>query len=234
MPRLAVARPATAVLQVAELTAIAHAADDEPAFRAEMNLPVRVSDDLRARLRHVDALVATAAPRAGPAAATLDARVLTWRLLWALKIRVLRLEGGDAADRTAAVASLRGHTPDGTAAQADDLFARLVDLAGHYASTGAKVTRDQLVADAAIPPVEPAARGRLSADAMLRGPIDHLGMTQQLADADALYDSDPAAAAAGYAVVADALHPRPTPRMRPASGPGRPRPPARPATTPAR
>jgi hypothetical protein len=202
---LIVAVPSPALEQVTRLASIAHAAADEPAFRAEVARAVRVHEELRTRLPHIDALVAQAAANAGPAAAALAPEVLTWRVLYAVQVRVLRLEDGDTADRTAAVNELRRLTAERTPAAGDNLFSQLAKLAGRYARTGAEVTRDKLYADLGIPLADRPARGPVSAEAMLRGPVAHLGMAQQLDHADDQYEIDPAAAAAGYAVVANAL-----------------------------
>ena len=150
----------------------------------------------------------------------IDAGVLTWRVLHALQVRALRLEGGDVADRTHAVSRLRLLTADGTAATGDDLFARIAELAGQYASAGAEVSSDRLRADLGIPLLQPQPRSRprVSADAMLRGPVADLGLAQQLNNADEKYDSDPAAAAGLYGLVADKLQSSPyashAPRIR--------------------
>lgn len=45
----------------------------------------------------------------------------------------------------------------------------------------------------------------MAADAVLRGPVAHLGLAQRLRDADDAGDTSPATAAAGYGEVADAL-----------------------------
>jgi hypothetical protein len=209
---LAVAVPSPAITQLRELTVIAGAAADEAGFRADVGLAGRADQRARSRLVHVDALIASAAQQAGTVAAGIDAQVLTWRVLHCLKVRELRLEGGDFADRTHAVSRLRLLTPDGTAAAGDDLFARIAGLAGQYASTGAEeVTADQLHADLGIPLFQPQSRSRprVSAIAMLRGPVAHLGLALKLDDADDKYDTDPAAAAGLYGVVADKLQSSP-------------------------
>ena len=204
---LAVAVPSPAVTQLRELTVIAGAATGEAGFRAEVGRAGRVDQGVRTRLVHVDALIGSAAKQAGTAAAGIEPGVLTWRVLHCLQVRVLRLEGGDVADRTHAVSGLRLLTADGTAAAGDDLFARIAELAGQYSSTGADVSADQLRADLGIPLIQPQPRSRprVSADAMLRGPVAHLGLAQQLNEADEKYDTDPAAAAGLYGLVADKL-----------------------------
>ena len=217
---LAVAVPSPAVIQLRELTVIASAAPDVAEFRTEVELPGRADDSVRSRLVHVDALIASAAEQAGAAAAGIDAGVLTWRVLHCLKVRVLRLEGGDFADRTLAVSRLRLLTADGTAAAGDDLFARIAGQAGQYALTGAEVSADQLRADLGIPLLraQPRSRPSVSAGAMLRGPVAHLGLAQQLDDADSKFETNPAAAGGIYGVIADKLRSSPyaphAPRIR--------------------
>jgi hypothetical protein len=208
---LGVAVPSPAVTQLRELTVIASAATNEAEFRTEVGLPGRADRDVRSRLVHVDALIASAAKHAGTAAADIDATVLTWRVLHSLKVRVLQLEGGDFADRTHAVSRLRLLTADGTAAAGDDLFGRIAGLAGQYASTGATVSADQLRADLGIPLIHPRPRSRprVSAGAILRGPVAHLGLAKQLDDADGKFETDPATAGGIYGVIADKLQSSP-------------------------
>jgi hypothetical protein len=202
---LAVAVPSPAVTQLRELMVIASATADEAEFRAEVRLPGRTNRDVRSLLVRVDALIASAAEQAGTADIAPEA--LTWRVLHCLKLRELRLESGNFADRTHAVSRLRLLTADGTAAAGDDLFARIAGLAGQYASTGAVVTENRLRADLGTPlgHLQPRSRPAVSADAMLRGPVAHLGLAQQLDDADGKLETDPAEAAGIYGVIADKL-----------------------------
>ena len=217
---LAVAVPSPAITQLRELTVIASAATDDAGLRDEVGRANRVDQSVRTRLVHVDALIGSVVKQAGTAAADIAAEELTWRVLHSLQVRVLRLEGGDVADRTHAVSRLRLLTADGTAAAGGDLFARIAELAGQYASTGAEVSANRLRADLGIPLIQlqPRSRPRVSADAMMRGPAGHLSLAQQLDDADAKYDTDPAAAAGIYGVVADKLQSSPyalhAPRIR--------------------
>ena len=179
---LAVAVSSPAISQLRELTVIASAAPDEARFRADVALPRRTDRGERSRLVHVDALIASAAQQAGGPAAGIGAGELTWRVLRFLKVRELRLEGGDYTDRAHAVSRLRQLTPDLTPAAAEDLFMRIAGLAGRYASTGADVDARQLRADLGTPLgyLQPRSRPRVSAGAMLGGPVAHLGLTQQL------------------------------------------------------
>ena len=208
---LAVAVSSPAISQLRELTVIASAAPDEARFRADVALPGRTDRGERSRLVHVDALIASAAQQAGSPADSIGAGELTWRVLRYLKVRELRLEGGDYTDRAHAVSRLRQLTPDLTPAAAEDLFSRIAGLAGRYASTGADVTEEQLRADLGTPlgHLQPRSRPRVTAGAMLGGPVAHLGLTQQLDDADRQRDIDPAAAARLYGLVADRLQSSP-------------------------
>jgi hypothetical protein len=208
---LAVAVSSPAISQLRELTVIASAAPDEARFRADVALPRRTDRGERSRLVHVDALISSAAQQAGSPADSIGAGELTWRVLRYLKVRELRLEGGDYTDRAHAVSRLRQLTPDLTPAAAEDLFSRIAGLAGRYASTGADVTEEQLRADLGIPlgHLQPHSRPRVTAGAMLGGPVAYLGLAQQLDEADRQRDTDPAAAARLYGVVADRLHSSP-------------------------
>lgn len=143
---LAVASPNAAVQQVRELCLIARNAPDEAAFRSEVQRPGRASKGVRDRLGRMDSLVAVAATEAAIGSA-LARPALTWRLLRALQVTELRLEGVDLTDRTVAVGRLRPATRDETPFAADALFSRLVDLVGRYAPSGAEVTQTLLRRD---------------------------------------------------------------------------------------
>jgi hypothetical protein len=144
---LAVASPNAAASQLRELTEIAQATVDETGFRAGMARPGRTSQGVRSRLPHIDALVQAAAIEAGIVSADVDASELTWRLLSSLRVRELRLEGPDEADRTFAVSRLRTVVLDETAAMADALFSRLAELAGRYAPMAVEVNSSLLLRD---------------------------------------------------------------------------------------
>ena len=115
------------------------------AFREELARGVH-DQALRKRLVHLDGLV-TAALQDGSDAGGLPAGELTWRWLFSLRVRELRLEGADTTDRTFAVTRLRAVTADGTAAAADALFSKLEGLSARYAPAGAIVDEATLRRD---------------------------------------------------------------------------------------
>ena len=135
----------SAARQAGELAEVARAAGSEAAFREELARGVH-DQALRDRLDHLDGLV-TAALQAGCDAGGLAAGELTWRLLFSLRVRELRLEGADTTDRTFAVARLRTVVADGTAAAADALFSKLEGLSSRYAPAGAIVDEAALRRD---------------------------------------------------------------------------------------
>src|SRR5260370_239847 len=135
--RLVAASPSTAAVQPRALAERARASVDEAGFRAEVAGPGRASQGVRERLPHIDALVVRAAEEAGIDRDEVGAGELTWRLLAHLRVRELRLEGADQADRTIAVSSLRAVTGDGALAAADRVFSRLAGLAGGDAPAAA-------------------------------------------------------------------------------------------------
>lgn len=134
---LAVANRDNAVRQLEELATIASAHPDASAFLEVVNTPGRTTNAVRRRLEHFGAAVAAAATEVGDET---PAGELAWRLLSALRIVDLRLEGANQADRTNAVARLRRVTSDGTAAAAEAVFTRLEELVGGYGPAGAVVT----------------------------------------------------------------------------------------------
>jgi hypothetical protein len=143
---LAVASPNTAIQQMRELAMIARSTPDEAAFRAEVGQPGRTNQGVRDRLRHLDDLVRASRAASG-SGSEVDAGELTWRLLSALNLTELRLEGADDTDRTSAIARLRPTTHEGTGAASDALFSRLAELARRYAPAGAEITESMLRRD---------------------------------------------------------------------------------------
>jgi hypothetical protein len=153
---LAVAGSNQAITQLAELAVIARASADEEDFRKEIERPGRTSKGIRNRLAHIDAIVRKALVEGNVDAGEVTAAELTWRFLWSLRIRELRLQGPDQSDRTAAVAQLMAVTPSRTSEEADRVFARLEHLVDDYAPAGAKVTQQLLRNDlSGIPVVAP-------------------------------------------------------------------------------
>jgi hypothetical protein len=134
-----------AARQAGDLAEIARAAGSEAAFREELARGEH-EQELRDRLDHLDALV-TAALQGGDHDDVLTAGELTWRWLFSLRVRQLRLEGADTTDRTFAVARLRAVTADGTAMAADALFSKLEGLSARYAPAGAIVDEATLRRD---------------------------------------------------------------------------------------
>lgn len=134
---LAVASPNTHVQQIRELASIARDTVDERNFRAEVARPGRTTQSIRDRLTHFDRVVAAGAKSVGIDVTATPTDELTWRLLGALRVRELRLEGVDETDRTIAVGRLRNITVVGTADAADKLFSRLSELVGRYAPAAA-------------------------------------------------------------------------------------------------
>ncbi|MFJ5309938.1 hypothetical protein [Streptomyces sp. NPDC088350] len=136
---LAVASPNPAVQQVRELAVIARGQPNEESFRAAVGQAGRTNDAVRARLTHLDALIAQASTSPKTSTET-SASELTWRVLHVLRLWELRLEGVDESDRTAIVGRLRSVVPDSSVAGADALFEALERLSRNYAPAGAHAT----------------------------------------------------------------------------------------------
>jgi hypothetical protein len=144
---LSVARRDERLRDLEALATIAHASRDVTAFGDQ----IATAGQTTARARHRLDYFRAAVERASRQVAThgVGREELAWRLLSALQITELRLEGVDQADRTVAVGRLRALTADGAVATADALFARLVELAGRYGPAGAEVTEALLRRDLA-------------------------------------------------------------------------------------
>jgi len=143
---LGVAAPHAGAREVAQLAYWARRQPDEAAFRAFVAAPKATNGKVRARLRNLDDVVAAAAAQGGIALAdTAEGRVLTWRLLKALRIIELRLEGDDPADRTGVISRLVPLVGD--SARAVALWRRLLELSAGYAQAAAIVTFDMLARD---------------------------------------------------------------------------------------
>src|SRR6266545_1923589 len=116
---LAVAAPHRAARQVGKLADLARDHANAASFRAAVHAPAATRAEVRTRLGHLDKAVAVATAQAGvPVTDTDGLQVLTWRLLRALRVIELHLEGDDAPDRTAVVRQLRPLVGDAGAADA--------------------------------------------------------------------------------------------------------------------
>ncbi|MFJ2931531.1 hypothetical protein ACIO8G_02055 [Streptomyces sp. NPDC087219] len=144
---LVVASPNPHVRELRELAGIARDTESADQFRSEVSRPGRTHRQVRERLRHLDAVIALAAAGEGIDTTDVSASELTWRVLGALRLREVRLEGVDETDRTMAVGRLRGVVEAGTADAADRLFSRLCELVGRYAPAAATKSVDSLRRD---------------------------------------------------------------------------------------
>jgi len=143
---LAVAAPHTGANEVTQLAFWARRQPTDTAFRTFMAAPKATNGKVRARLRYLDDAVTTAAAQGGiPLADTAERNALTWRLLKALRIIELRLEGDDPADATNVISRLVPVA--GEPARAVALWRRLLELSAGYAQAAAIVTFDMLVRD---------------------------------------------------------------------------------------
>lgn len=146
---LASANTSRHALELVELTGLARAAIGDAAFRA--SVPNRA---LQNRLRQVDGLVSEALAKATWTHLSPDAAGVTWALLRVLRVRPLRLEGGDQSDQTISIGLLTPLTAERTAEQAGEVFQRLMALVGDYAPTGARVDEGTLRAAVGAPLAE--------------------------------------------------------------------------------
>lgn len=143
---LAVAAPHTGAGEVAQLASLARRQPDNPAFRRAVAAPRATNAKVRTRLQNLDDAVKAAAAQGGIPLLDTEARdVLTWRLLKALRIIELRLEGDDQADRTGVVSRLVSLAGD--PARAVAVWRRLRELSDEYAQTAATVTYEMLARD---------------------------------------------------------------------------------------
>ena len=104
---LAVAAPHAASAEVRTLAWIARRQRDNAAFRAAVAAPQATKRKIRVRLGAFDAALSAAAAQAGiTAVGGSTAEELTWRLLRALHVIHVGLEGDDPPDRTRIVTGL--------------------------------------------------------------------------------------------------------------------------------
>ncbi|WP_406244157.1 hypothetical protein [Streptomyces anulatus] len=161
---LALAAPSQRARELDQLTEYARKQPHADAFQTAVE--AHCSRPVRERLQHMEAVVQAATGSMGET----DSE-LSWRLLAALRVVPLQLEGGHQADRTATVRLL--HTTPGvrdlTAANA--LFDKIGHLSDDYAPVGACVDRSMLLRDLGGAPRAAAAR---ILDDCLRRMTDHL------------------------------------------------------------
>lgn len=160
---------------VSDLRVLADIARTQPsneAFRAFVARPKNLKEAVRTRLSYLDEAVALAtAQRAASQGASGPCD--TWRLLKALRVLALDLEGNDATERIAVIGrlgELLGSEPAGATA-----FDQLVKLAADFAPVGASVDvgmlRRHLGGRVSLPTAPSAATGALrleGLEAMLR------------------------------------------------------------------
>lgn len=137
---LAVSTNANAIIQLGALAELARSLPGADALARRLSEPGRTNSELRVRHEHLVALVAQAS--AGlVAAAGLSVPELTWRMLFCLRTRSLRLERTDRTGRTIAVSALQRLLHNGTPAAADALFSRLEEEVGRWAPQAAVLTQ---------------------------------------------------------------------------------------------
>ena len=164
-------RASKPVEQLGTLADIARTLPDEGSFREAVAQPGRTTRAVRNRLVSLDKVVGAAAQRVEVGG--VPPSELTWRFLYSLKTRELRLQAPDESDRTVAVGRLRSVTTRGEPAEADQLLAVITQLVGSYAPAGAKVDVAMLERDLVGSPYfkgSSAARGTWSAGSA--GPME--------------------------------------------------------------
>ncbi|WP_449347584.1 hypothetical protein, partial [Streptomyces xanthochromogenes] len=135
---LAVGVSSTAVQQTDALARIARSVSSAAGFRTAVERPGAAKAAVRARLKHLDALV-VAAVNDQDDLSQVSAEELTWRWLMALRVRQMRLEGVDESDRSTAVSALRHIVADEAMTVADGVFAHLAERSGAWASSAAEL-----------------------------------------------------------------------------------------------
>ncbi|MDB5448556.1 MAG: hypothetical protein JWQ97_3873 [Phenylobacterium sp.] len=208
---LAVAQRSVHGDEVARLAHIA-AGRGPGEFRTEAAQSGPTNARVRARLDQLDRVVVKAAAARAIDATTVSAKELTWRLLSALRVQHIRLEDGDERDRTQAVNRLRRVAAEDSTRAAEEVLNRIEHLVGGWAPSAARVTEPMLRRDLAArlkPRFSSLMSGSEAAapdpDALVRGPIAHLGLAKDFEEAQTLEERDPAAAADRYARIADTL-----------------------------
>ncbi|MGA5623280.1 hypothetical protein, partial [Pedobacter suwonensis] len=195
--------------EVASLTQIA-AGKGSAEFRAAAARSGPTNVKVRARLEELDQVVAKAAALPNIDTSGVATEELTWRLLSALKVHHLRLEDGDSRDRSQVVNRLRGVAALDTVPAAEAVLGRIEDLVGTWAPSAAHVTEAMLRRELAArlkPRFSSLGSGpkKVEPDALVRGPVAHLGLDRELDQAKVLEAGDPAGAATRYEQIAKAL-----------------------------
>jgi hypothetical protein len=131
---LAVAEPHTGAREVASLCDLARAHESNDSFRAAVAREGAHPAALRRRLLYLDDTLEVAVAREARGVEPGVRPGLAWRLLRALRVIVLRLEGDDAPDRTHAIARLRAIAEE--PADAEHIFRSLFELTGRLAVQG--------------------------------------------------------------------------------------------------
>jgi hypothetical protein len=128
---LAVAGPHTGAAETKTLSDFARSQPSNEAFREIVAREGATSADIRNRLRYLDEAVEAAVTASGFVSQAGDCKVLTWRLLRALRVLLLRLEGDDATDRTHAIARLGSALEE--SANAENVFRALSEMPARFA-----------------------------------------------------------------------------------------------------
>ncbi|MFJ9720990.1 PQQ-binding-like beta-propeller repeat protein [Streptomyces sp. NPDC101213] len=139
---LAVVPSCVPAQQLKTLAEMASAAGSWTEFQDRLCRPGSLQAAVRNRLTQMEAIVASLTPEP-PAQAARE----TWRLLSAVRLTEMRLEGADCTDRTYSVERLRAVTPQHSNNAANALFAHLAEQVGAYAPGGAVVDLSRLHAD---------------------------------------------------------------------------------------
>lgn len=145
---LAVATPSNGgIRELSSLTDFAKTQPSAGEFRDEIRAGRSTTERVRRRLDLLDAAVARAFDESAIHAPEGGVSELTWRILVALQVIPLELEGATSGGRSATVARLRSVADDDSSA--DSIFSELCGLASRYAPLGAVVDGTMLRRDLA-------------------------------------------------------------------------------------
>lgn len=140
---LAVAGPFGPADELATLTDVARLQPNRSSFEDAINAPRAYTTSVRKRLCHIDDLVIEALGILDqPVDEDLDPKELSWRLLRALFVLQLQLEGDVAPGKTAIVARLQVLTTN--TQRAAELHVRLVEIASQTAIRAGSIDRAML------------------------------------------------------------------------------------------